>query len=314
MGQCHSCRRAREDVGDPREREAVPHSGSDSALDSSHSGGEDASYLGEGIRRARSGRSSQSSGKYSLRDSVGSCGECERQERPPEKAREVHPVPGFRSVQDEEDSDGDSRDSLQPLQDISKRSAFPGGSCDSVRGSVSPVSPAAKDLKERLGRSTSLKFRFASDNSAEVLNSWSWSGLTSQRRSASLRLPRRPKRPRDLGANLPTIYVENPEETQRRYREQQELSRKTSLKRALSLLSVNSLSRDRQDVSMSQRSQKPVQKILRQPRRRHNTVRGMSGMAIDRANQASVQHAGACYYPTRNNVRFSPRADDGFAY
>lgn len=313
MGQCHSCRSKQEEVSDPREQE-VPHSGSDSALDSSHSGGEDNCYLGEGIRRERSGRSSQSSGKYSLRDSVGSCGECERQDRPPEKAKEVHPLPGFRSVQDEEDSDVDSRDSLQPLQDISKRPAFSGGSCDSIRGSVSPVSPAARDLKEKLGRSTSLKFRFASDTSTEVLNNWSWSGLTSHRRSASLRLPRRPKRPRDLGANLPTIYVENPEETQRRNREQQDLSRKTSLKRALSLLSVNSLSRDRQDVSVSQRNQKPVQKILRQPRRRHNTVRGMSGMAIDRANQASLQHSGTCYYPTRNNVRFSPRADDGFAY
>ncbi|KAK7025574.1 hypothetical protein SK128_013160 [Halocaridina rubra] len=276
------------------------HSGSDSALDSGHSCCEEASLQGE---RGRSSHSSESSGKYSLRESVASGADCEPAQSNPQSIAQSPVSPG-EVFNDDKDIPGPSgnNDLLRPMQSLSRPRKVSKGSNSSDRGSVSSVSSITAVLQARLGRSISLKVR-GSRNASESLNACSVTGSSNKqhRRAVSLRLPRSHKRGRDADTNLPTIYVEDSPKAKQR--ENREFTRKSSLRRALSLLSMNSLVR--QDSTNHQKQQKPVQKILRQPRRRHNTVRGLSGMAIDDANQPVLQRAGTLYYPTATSLRRS---------
>lgn len=310
MGQCQCCHGLQQDAGkDASQRPHSPfsnkqqHFDTDSALDSTHSSGDDDPSYEPG--KVSAGQSTKSPGKYSLRESIASCVDCAQAEFPL-TAIDIT-APGVPSSDDNDDStedasDAPGRDSLTPLRDV------PGlrtsrGSSDSERGSVSPAASVKRGLKATLGRSLSLKLQRTTPR-ADVLNSSSWVGYTEAKqhqRSVSLRLPRTSRRPRNFSTKLPTIYVDDAELRDRQQQEH-DLTRKISLNHALSLLSVNSFAR--------QETQKPVQKILRQPRRRHNTVRGLSGMAIGASNQASLHR----YYPTSTSRRHFPRPTSTLDY
>ncbi|XP_071520527.1 uncharacterized protein [Panulirus ornatus] len=322
MGQCQYCRRpsnlSTSDSASPEKnhmggahqsQDALTgrHSGSDSALDSGHSCCDEGS-CGDGGGPARSSHSSESSGKYSLRESIGSCGECERPHFNPEvtvasgnatrafPVVDIDPVEGTSRVGEPTSPD---EDALEPLQDITHARKVSRGSTCSERGSISSMSSVTAVLRARLGRSTSLKVRRPRAESETLCpDSPDVSAAKQRRRAVSLRLPRSHRRPHDADTNLPTIYVE--ESPRSKCQNGREFSRKSSLRRALSLLSMNSL---RQEVPGHHKPQKPVQKILRQPRRRHTTVRGLSGMAIDAANQPGLQRSNTLYYPTATSLR-----------
>lgn len=347
MGQCLVCTRTnatsthtmeeKESLTVPprptgKSHDSPRQSGVDSTPDSGHSSGDDASCGGGvGVGSAavegqgRNSHSSESSGKYSMRGSIGSCGECERSHLFPARIDECSiDMPVFceeKSVEEEEDGgvfthDG-GQDSLHPLQDVTRsrkvsRGSSRGsrGSSSSERGSFSSVSSVTAILKARLGRSSSLTVQRDLPE-AEVLSTCSSMPPEAERphRTVSLRLPRSHRRPHDSDTNLPTIYVDDSPQQQTARRGE----RKSSLRRALSLLSMNTLLRhDAVSSSSSKKAQKPVQKILRQPRRRHNTVRGLSGLAIDRSNQgitySGLQRAHTLYYPTATSLRYAKTA------
>ena len=105
------------------------------------------------------------------------------------------------------------------------------------------------------------------------------------RRAVSLRLPSRYRNPHEKETRLPTIYVDDPPSKPAR--------RKSSLQRALSLLTL----------AGSQSSEpRPVQKILRQPTRRHH-VRGVSGLPVSAQNTAGFSRTQTLYYPTHVPIR-----------
>lgn len=319
MGQCQYCRRASLSTVESSSPEKgrdfsfsgglhppeSRHSGSDSALDSGHSFCDEGS-CGDG--QARSSHSSESSGKYSLRESLGSSGECERS--PLTIAAEAssrgapHAFPGHASstggtLREAEEGSVAEEDALRPLQYVSRLRKVSRGSTSSERGSICSVSSVTAVLRERLGRSSSLKVRRHRGESETLQpDALMLATVRRPRRAVSLRLPRSHRRAHEPDTNLPTIYVED--SPRPRGHVERVMSRKSSLKRALSLLSMNSL---RQEGSSNQRQQKPVQRILRPPRRRHNTVRGLSGMAIDTANQSSLQRSNTLYYPTAATLR-----------
>ncbi|KAG7174935.1 hypothetical protein Hamer_G015134 [Homarus americanus] len=315
------------------------------SADSGHSSGDEASCGGGGAGgnglvggggnggggcgavvegHGRSSHSSESSGKYSTRDSIGSCGgDCDRPHVHQGRIEEcVMDLPVFSEEQDGPEDEGDNGvftddpcqgNSLHPLHDLTRsrkvsRGSSRGsrGSTSSERGSFSSVTSVTAILKARLGRSTSLIVQ-RDPSEAEVLSTCSYVPPGTQRphRAVSLRLPRSHRPPHESDTNLPTIYVDDsPQQSDHRGQ------RKSSLRRALSLLSMNTSLRH--DAASSQKAQKPVQKILRQPRRRHNTVRGLSGLAIDKSNQGtmcgSLQRAHTLYYPTATSLRHSATA------
>ncbi|KAG7165082.1 hypothetical protein Hamer_G004855 [Homarus americanus] len=322
MGQCQYCRRvstmSTTDSASPgkgrkyvmngghNSQEALTgkNSGSDSALESAHS------YYEEGScgKQGRGSHSSESSGKYSLRESIGSLGDCERSHSSPGptaaspiELQVLHSpnnytVEGSRNVTEGATAD---EDALRPLQDLSRVRKVSKGSNCSERGSLTSVASVTAVLRARLGRSASLKVRRPRAES-EALGHESPAMVTEKRprRAVSLRLPRSHRRAHDADTNLPTIYVEDSPRS--KGQQGREYPRKSSLRRALSLLSMNSL---RQESLGHQKPHKPVQKILRQPRRRHTTVRGLSGMAIDAANQSGLQRSNTLYYPTATSMR-----------
>lgn len=318
MGQCQYCRRASLSTveSSPEKGRSFSlsgglqppesrHSGSDSALDSGHSFCDEGS-CGDG--QARSSHSSESSGKYSLRESLASNGDCER---PPINAASeassgtvLHAFHGNPSATDgaikkTQEVNVAEDDSLRPLQYVSRVRKISRGSTSSERGSICSVSSVTAVLRERLGRSSSLKVRrHRAESETLQPGSPALATVRRPRRAVSLRLPRSHRRSHEQDTNLPTIYVED--SPRARNHNDRMMGRKSSLKRALSLLSMNSL---RQDVAGHQKPQKPVQRILRQPRRRHNTVRGLSGMAIDAANQPVLQRSSTLYYPTAATLR-----------
>lgn len=278
------------------------NSGSDSAVDSTHSYCDEAASCGE---HARGSHSSESSGKYSLRESIASLGDCSHSSPGPATVSPVGMMQSFHADATEEarkarQGHAASQDALQPLQDASgPRKASRGSSC-SERGSISSVSSVTAVLRDHLGRSISLKVRRPRAGSATVFHGSPALAAAQppRRRAVSLRLPRSHRRPHDADTNLPTIYIEDSPRAKGHVREYR---RKSSLRRALSLLSINSLRQEA--LGHHHKSQKPVQKILRQPRRRHTTVRGLSGMAIDEANQPGVQGCNTLYYPTATSMR-----------
>ncbi|KAF2354718.1 hypothetical protein FHG87_014529, partial [Trinorchestia longiramus] len=105
------------------------------------------------------------------------------------------------------------------------------------------------------------------------------------RRAVSLRLPNRHSKGRDSDSRLPTIYINDPPS-------HRPSRRKSSLQRALSLLTVSSA------TSTGSVESKPVKKILRQPTRRRH-VRGISGLPIAAENNNPLSRSGTFYYPTR---------------
>lgn len=105
------------------------------------------------------------------------------------------------------------------------------------------------------------------------------------RRAVSLRLPSRHRRAHDSDSRLPTIYINDPPPHRPR-------RRKSSLQRALSLLTVSSA------ASTGSVEAKPVKKILRQPTRRRH-VRGISGLPIAAENTSALSRSRTLYYPTQ---------------
>ncbi|XP_018016996.1 uncharacterized protein LOC108673648 [Hyalella azteca] len=100
------------------------------------------------------------------------------------------------------------------------------------------------------------------------------------RRAVSLKLPSKHRKGQDEESRLPTIYVQDPP-----------TRRKTSLQRALSLLSVGG------SANNASVPPKPVRKILRQPTRRRH-VQGFSGLPIADQNRAPLSRSSPLYYPT----------------
>ncbi|XP_076057880.1 uncharacterized protein LOC143035144 [Oratosquilla oratoria] len=352
MGQCHNCvkREIRpksmklsidaaeeEDEEDVREGsediEELPgcsgvkagHSrkgrGSDSALDSGHSSDEGSCGDPRGTRNSHSS-SSESSGKYSLRDS-----DIEQHHHTRAKGRNSIDKSKLCPNYHEDDPSppgGDGglpgEDCVLPLSDICRSRKVSHESCFSDRrSSQSSVSSFTAALRVRLGRSTSLRSQgdepmFTAGSS--IISSLR-RGSDGPRRCVSLRLPRSHRRTNDGDTNLPTIYVdESPKENLNSCLSSPDpagstghLQRKSSLRRAFSL-SLNSMGPKHEGSSSaaSAKSQpKAPKKILRQPRRRHHTVRGLSGLAIDDANQSQspygLQRAHTLYYPTATSMR-----------
>lgn len=248
----------------------------ESGNDSGHSSAESISPNRDS-RGQRCSQSSESSGKFSFRGSVSSPVELE-----------AHPkgLPAKSSLQ-------------QTSEDLP------------VFGEEEP--PPAEGLLQKRRRSSlssmgylgAIFFRTKTSSSS---SSRHWSRTLEEderkdgrpRRAVSLRLPRS-RHPKDLDTKLPTVYVDDEELSSGRGR------RKSSLRRALSLLSLNSLTKEG-FPGASRAPQKPVQKILRHPTRRHTTVRGISGLAIDGRSQATCRgglHRAQTlvYYPTNTSLR-----------
>lgn len=306
--------------------EACPARRDSDPLDSGHSSGDEtcvpaaagacgaATAAGGGEAEDGPGRgshSSESSGKYSLRGSEASLGE----DRFALHAREdacLLDMPVFEDEEDEAAEDGSggaAGEGAAPLHGGTGRKVSR-GSVSSERGSFSSVSSVAVNtiLKARLGRSSSLTV--PEDDPCSCPAPCTARGA----RTVSLRLPR--SYGGDGDTNLPTIYVDDSPRQQCR-------GRRSSLRRALSLLSLSTVLRGEAAPTAPApreapppKQQKPVQKILRQPRRRHNTVRGMSGLAIDGASGVqgggaacpALQRAHTLYYPTAATMRHATTA------
>ncbi|MPC34289.1 hypothetical protein E2C01_027673 [Portunus trituberculatus] len=290
--------------------DACPDRRESDPLDSGHSSGDEACCVGAGVQGGgeveapgRGSNSSESSGKYSFRGSVSSLGE----ERHALHARTEDcfaDTPVFEDEEEEEDGDADTEDSLKPLHGLNRGRKVSRGSVSSERGSFSSVT-SVSILKARLGRSSSLT---VPDDKCSCPEPCSGRGP----RTVSLRLPCSYRGP-DTDTNLPTIYVDDSPRQRCR-------GRRSSLRRALSLLSLPSLLRGDTAAGPVQaaappKQHKPVQKILRQPRRRHNTVRGISGLAIDGGTSGSggaacpnLQRAHTLYYPTAATMRHATTA------
>ena len=352
MGQCQYCARAQ--LGTAEQEgltppEACPDRRDSDPLDSGHSSGDEACCVGGGVQGVGTGggreagapgrgsNSSESSGKYSFRGSVGSLGE-ERQALHTRGEDYFADAPVFEDEKEEEEEGcGDTEDSLQPLHGLNRMRKVSRGSVSSERGSFSSVSSVTTILKARLGRSSSLSVPHPEDEALNECSCPEPCGARGQR-TVSLRLPRS-YGGTDADTNLPTIYVDDSPRQHCR-------GRRSSLRRALSLLSFPSLLRGEAAAGpvppapppqkqkpvqkfvqkpvqkpvqkfVQKPVQKPVQKILRQPRRRHNTVRGLSGLAIDGASASSASAAGACpnlqrahtlYYPTAATMRHATTA------
>lgn len=325
MGQCQHCARAPLAASDHEGAvppEACPARRVSDPLDSGHSSGDETCVptaagacgaAGGGEAEDGAGRgshSSESSGKYSLRGSEASLGE----DRLALHAREdacLLDMPVFEDEEDEAAEDGGAagEGAGPPHGDPGSRKASR-GSAGSERGSFSSVASVAVTtiLKARLGRSSSLTV--PEDDPCSCPAPCTARGA----RTVSLRLPR--SYGGDGDTNLPTIYVDDSPRQRCR-------GRRSSLRRALSLLSLSTVLRgDAAPASPAPREalppkpQKPVQKILRQPRRRHNTVRGMSGLAIDGASGVqgggaacpALQRAHTLYYPTAATMRHATTA------
>ena len=117
------------------------------------------------------------------------------------------------------------------------------------------------------------------------------------RRAVSLKLPSRYRRAQESDTKVPTIYIDDPPS-----RPTLAARRKSSFEKALSLLSL---------ASAPPAEARPVQKILRQPTRRHH-VRGISGLPIAAENtsmhypHSSLHHMSrrqTVYYPTNAPVK-----------
>lgn len=286
MGQCHNffscCGKApKKDISmtghincalsptyEPQRRE--------SGNDSGHSSAESLSPNRDSHVQ-RCSQSSESSGKFSYKGSVSSPAESDVQNKQHFKC------------------------TLQASEDLP---VFAEG--NDTEGVIhSPETLVQKKRRTSLSSVGNLGTKFFRAKSASVC-SRPWSRTVEEdcerqdrppRRAVSLRLPRSRHR-KDIDTKVPTVYVEDEEMVSSRSR------RKSSLRQALSLLSLNSLSKE---LGTSSKTQKPVQKILRHPTRRHTTVRGISGLAIDGRSQLSSrsgQRAQALvYYPTSTSLR-----------
>ncbi|CAL4129907.1 unnamed protein product [Meganyctiphanes norvegica] len=327
MGQCQSCRKSSgaevleesgRNAGNPGPHQlqcpdiCVDHNtGSDSALDSGHSS--------DHCCDACSQHSSESSGKYSLRGSTGSC--CGNGDR--ENAVQLSPSHLQVFDSNEESQENVSRtesvnwggnDALTPFY------AYQGCSNESSICSVNSLAAIYND--DILTRSKSLRVDRDVPLASSVASSrasspcpGSYGTRHRPKRSISLKIPRRRKRSRKGDTlNLPTIYADDmPKDTKKQNKSAPSSPKSGTIRRALSLLSMNSLVHHHEEGTASPRSPsgvKATRSILRQPRRRHNTVRGMSGMAIDSANQPGYYqgrpispHSLTCYYPTATSLR-----------
>lgn len=153
------------------------------------------------------------------------------------------------------------------------------GSRTSSSGRSSLASVVSVQSAVQLGRMSSLKQDFDCPAAADDRR------RNRPRRAVSLRLPSRYRRPSDNETKLPTIYVDDPPI--------RSVRRKSSLQRALSLLTL---------TSSSSAETKPVQRILRQPTRRHH-VRGISGLPIACENTSGLSRTQTVYYPTHVPMR-----------
>ncbi|CAL4119840.1 unnamed protein product [Meganyctiphanes norvegica] len=377
MGQCHNCqwsRRSRRTSKTQEDeslslttkegKELNSCSGPESTGDSGHSS-DCSSCCGEHL--VRSSRSqSESSGRFSLRDSIASYGE-------PQSVREMNCTNKCNIIRGSNDYNS-SKGSLSrgsngsychicdqqhdgtsglPYSSILDLPVFPEDSehidtqMGIIRNPTSSVTPAINFrhrhylhqcrkvsrsssgreshssigsitaiLRARLTRSTSLRM---SPTEAEVhdIETKTSSVIESSqktnrpRRSVSLRLPLTQKPTDNSETTIPTIYVADTPQCQTSNNDSR--NRKHSVRRALSLLSVNSLNSLLKHESRSH-PPKPVQRILRQPRRRHQTVRGISGLAIDASNQemngvyrdraiCGLYRSNTVYYPTATSLR-----------
>ena len=335
MGKCHSCHRSieKEDSDKSKDNELGKQSekpeedndaneqelrrSSDSALDSSHSDEEDPTDKGKILKSntrkpsivlsriessTRESHSSESSGKYSMRDSIGSSTTSDKnaRDKTSEATKTGHSdIPttpeSLTAADDDVFQYPNTSTSYQPI-DMTKKTKLRNiiwHSAESAdpytRSSMTNVTAA---IRARFQRSLSLK---ESNLPPEhIINELNEKSKKRAIRTVSLRLPR-DRRDKDFDTKLPTIYVDDKSQSYRG-------ERRSSLNIALSLLSLNTTGR--RSSLTTEKPQKPVQKILRQPTRRHQTVRGMSGLAIDGSRQSSyAQHPGTLYYPTVVSMR-----------
>ena len=136
-------------------------------------------------------------------------------------------------------------------------------------GRSSVVSILSVQSATQAPRKSSLSKPDEDEPRTELTSSLSVEMRRKPRRAVSLRLPSRYRRKsQENETNIPTIYVDDPP-----CRPASAGRRKSSLQMALSLFSLSNSLSEEPPV-------KPVQKILRQPQRRHH-VRGISGLSIE---------------------------------
>ena len=281
---------------------------SDSALDSSHSDEDEAGPCRGNANKkitlnneSHESHSSESSGKYSMRESISSSVSYENQSKRKNSVDEIPESPGSSENNDDvfqfpltpplPQSSNTARD--MKLRNISWEST------ESDNISRSSMTNVAAAIRAKFQRSFSLKESYNPPQLEEVTKDTTRRRKRAQR-TVSLRLPREQRHEdEDMDTKLPTIYFDD-EEKPSGFRGE----RRSSLNMALSLLSINSSRRS----SLTEKPQKPVQRILRQPTRRHQTVRGISGLAIDGSRQPPsmnnrLQHSSTLYYPTVVSMR-----------
>ena len=338
MGQCQYCRKSanmksaenKENIAKKSSKSSSRQSvsgSSDSALESSHSDDDNPEiqrdFKSEFDAKGKRCYSSESSGKYSLKDSSGSCLDYDHNFRFKSQTDTISEVVEldetmfsgsfseceevFASTQDIQITPKES--SLRKL----KTRKVSWGSNDSDTFSLSSnQSNSVAILRARIKRSISLREQrqFSQSEMTHNLES-SMKGSRKQtcaRRTVSLRLPKSQRKGYDFDTKLHTIYVDDSPRCSKSYNGSGK--RRNSLQQALSLLSLNSLKKETASTSSDPRPQKQVQRILRQPTKRHRTVRGISGLAIDNANQCmprytQFQQSSTLYYPTTTSIRRS---------
>ena len=204
-----------------------------------------------------------------------------------------------------------SDESLKIPKDTTRTRKISWGSVESDTGSRASLTTMSASFHAKIRRSTSLRTPRPLPNTDTVSSisvpTNEFEGVRVARRTVSLHIPRE--------ACTTYSYFErssiNEEILRALQKSQPRLNqrRKSSIRQALSLLNLNTVSR-RESFISKEKKEKPVQKILRQPTRRHNTVRGMSGLAIDGSHQRYMGMGGlhrsqTVYYPTTTSVRQS---------
>ena len=299
MGQCHQCARSKMSNED---QENMFKTEGDFPLKDLPSVISDADSDIDAQRNENSSCDSNSSPEISLRDSSGSCFDNDshlaQKEMRPIIINTGLEIPSFH------ESQNISQDSLQLPRGNKVTRKVSWGSAESDCGSRTSLSSDSAFVGNQMRRSSSLRCSRPQPDSS-LKNSKNQLSLKKKiRRTVSLRLYRS-KQHKDIENKLPTIYVEDlPSSNLSLNQGTSNRGSKGSLNQALSLLSLNSLYRREKNT----KSEKPVQKILRQPTRRHHTVRGLSGLAIDYPSKSSLtvnglQRSRTLYYPTTTSSR-----------
>ncbi|CAL4144388.1 unnamed protein product [Meganyctiphanes norvegica] len=208
----------------------------------------------------RSSRS-DSSGKYSLRDSIGSCNEDIIGQSPHKQQDKISSTLGIPYTKEPEEDvqlgDDDVFTPGKPASPETPTSLTEHSSPTHIgRDSVTSITSVKALLRARLYRSISFK-RGKSTNDLNYSTKKNETPQRRLRRTVSLRLPRKHKKSIE-DTIIPTIYADEPSKSKG------SLKRRASLRRALSLISMNAFNRQQQQQQQQQKQQQQHQQQQQQ--------------------------------------------------